>query len=199
MDFSDGLSSWRQAVRHRAKVKMARVCIRWSGVLSRHGLLKGNRWTINSLVVATPPGAGASSFLEVREMILIQHGPNEAWRLLRERISFQQRQHFGLPLQEPHAKIDEPGIAADVAEGGKPHLPIQARLVRSNKIRRTLNVSRLVLELISLPALAVVAAFHNDFGSSHGHDGKQSITIDAAKGSPPPIQGNREGIPVWTK
>ena len=61
-------------------------------------------------------------------MIVIKQSPHIAWRVSGKRVLPQQRQHLGLPLQQPGHEVKEPGILPDRAERSKPHLPIEPRL-----------------------------------------------------------------------
>ena len=71
---------------------------------------------------------------------------------------FVQRQHFRRALQQAHAEVDEPGIGARVAERGKPHLPIESRLMRRDERRSAIERAGFRTKRIFLPLDAIVAA-----------------------------------------
>src|SRR5579872_246380 len=77
----------------------------------------------------------------------------------------------------PH-QTDKPGILLVIAERGKPHLPIQAWLVRSNPGRTALHVSGLITERVLAPLGAVVRSLNNDFRTACGHTGEQAVGVD---------------------
>src|SRR5260370_31945291 len=97
-------------------------------------------------------------------MIVVYHGANVTRRGVGKWVSFEQRQDFRRTLEQTDAEIDEPWVAPVIAEGGKPHLPIQSRLVWRDKFRAPFHITGLVLEFVFKPGDAVVAAFDNNLG-----------------------------------
>src|SRR5262245_17545438 len=139
-------------------------------------------WTIKPLRFSPPPVACFAMRFAVGEVVIIDNGSDVARRFAGKWIALKQTQDFGRTLQQAHTEIDEPPIALIVTERGKPHLPIETRLVRRDKPRTALEVAWLVFEFVRHPGLPVVAAFDDDFGALCGHHGEQAVAVHAAKG-----------------
>src|SRR5690606_2880812 len=60
---------------------------------------------------------------------------------------------------------------------GEPHLPVQTRLMGSNKTGRLPEVARFPFELIRFPGFAIQTSLQNDFRTGDGHDGKKPVGI----------------------
>ena len=63
------------------------------------------------------------------------------------------------------------------AERGKPHLPVESRLMRRIESRGLRHIARFPPEQIRFPVGAVDAAFNNDFWSRFGHFAKQPVVV----------------------
>ena len=87
------------------------------------------------------------------------------------------RRIFQQPLQEPR----KPGILGRRSQRGKPHLPVEARLVRKIPRRSPHDVARFVFERIFAPVNAIVRAFDDDFRPRGSHHREQAIRIDDAQ------------------
>src|SRR6266850_7556626 len=112
-------------------------------------------------------------------MIPEQFAPNELRRRSPERVVREQPENRLLTLEQPPSEAPEPRLLIELAERRKPHLPIETRLIRRHPGRAPPEVAGLVLELVWQPRGAIVRALDNDFGSGGGHDGKQTVAIDA--------------------
>src|SRR5437773_10689855 len=66
-------------------------------------------------------------------------------------------------------------------EGGEPHLPVKARLMRRHPRWRSIQVSRLPFEFVSLPVDPVGTAFKDDLRSRLGHNAKQAVAVHYSK------------------
>src|SRR4029079_18179360 len=95
--------------------------------------LRGNDRQIESFFLSLPPIASLILLAKVCEMILIDARPQIFRGRFRKRISAQQLKHLRTSLEKAFAEFQKPRIAPVRAKRGKPHLPIQPRLMRLHK------------------------------------------------------------------
>jgi tetratricopeptide (TPR) repeat protein len=129
-----------------------------------------NRRNILSDQFTTPRIAGLAFLISISEVVPVEGGAQISWRRFREWIVEHETFHFRRAFQQSPHELKNPTIAAVVAEGGKPHLPVQAGLMWGNPEWPAIHLPRLVLELIRQPGFSVVRAFDADFGTSGRHD-----------------------------
>ena len=142
---------------------------------------KGDSGKIIAFWLAPPPCAGFSTGSEIGEMIIVNDGANVTRRGIGKRVAFEQRQDFRRTLQKADAEIDEPWVAPVIAEGGKPHLPIQSRLMWGDEFRPSFEIAGLVFEFVFEPCDAVVAALDHNLGARRGHDSEETVAAEGAK------------------
>ena len=124
-------------------------------------------------------------------MIFVQRSADITRGFVRERIFFQQVQHFGRTLEQARQEIGKPPAGRTAVQGAQrlePHLPVEPRLVRRDKRRAAFQIARLPLEYIGQPVDTVVASLHDDFRARRRHDGEQPVGTDAAQWRDPPQQ-----------
>ena len=145
-----------------AIVASAATCLLMLGATS---LLRSKRdgGKIIAFAFAPPPRASLSPSCEIGEMVIINDGANVTGRCIGERVVLEQAQYIWRTLQKAEAEIDEPGVVAVIAERGEPHLPVQARLVRSDEFWPPFEVAGLVFEFVFDPCDAVIAALDDNF------------------------------------
>src|SRR4029077_6832094 len=122
-----------------------------------------------------PPEAFRATRRGVREAIAIEHGPDFARGAALKRIAFEQREHGRRSFEQTLTELLEPGLIVVAAERGKPHLPVEARLMRRNPWRTAMQVAGLVLELVGLPLDAVVGSLDDDLRPRDGHHREQAV------------------------
>ena len=114
------------------------------------------------MFLALPPGAGLGFFKGVRKVVFEKACPDVPRRGVRKGICFHQAKNRGRTLKQPGQKIHEPWFSFDVIQSGKPHLPIQPRLMRKIPQRRTPYVARFVFKRVFVPVKAIIRALDND-------------------------------------
>ena len=93
-------------------------------------ILECERRTIKSETLPFPPAALAIA--EASEMVVVEHCADIAGRMAVERVVTQKAQDIWRAFHQPHEETDEPRIALHITQSREPHLPVQARLVRSD-------------------------------------------------------------------
>src|SRR5262249_59811435 len=104
---------------------------------------KGEDGSVEALRLAAPTLPAALALGGGREVIEVADHADEAWRMVRERILLEQRQHRRGAVQEAVAEVDRPRRVAPVAERSKPHLPIDPGHVRRHELRPSRRVAGL--------------------------------------------------------
>ncbi len=95
----------------------------------RNGCLQRGRRQIISQLFPLPPVARLPVVLAKGVMVVKEERPDITRGIPWKWIFRQQAQHIRGAFQEPLDKMQEPGICLVAAEGCKPDLPIQTRLV----------------------------------------------------------------------
>src|SRR5262245_62028301 len=96
-------------------------------------------------------------------------------RRARERIRSHERKHGGRGLQQPPTERKKPGLRARVVQRGKPHLPIESRLVRGNEGRPPIQPPRFVSKFVGRPGVSVLTALDQYLRAARGHYREQSV------------------------
>src|SRR5450759_3767127 len=99
----------------------------------------------------------------------------------RERIAREKAPHRRLAFQEAPKKGREPWALLRASERREPHLPVEARLVGSDPVRRSGRGTRLPSELVLLPRRTVVAALDDDLRSRGRHHCEKAVAVDRAE------------------
>src|SRR5579872_3567531 len=73
--------------------------------------------------------------------------------------------------------MQEPWVFVVSSQRRKPHLPIEARLIRSHPPWTPHHIACLVFEFIFLPLHAIIRGFEHDLRTRSGHVGKKSIAV----------------------
>ena len=127
----------------------------------------------------------------MREVILVQHCSDVAGRFLRKRISVKQREDIWRTFKEADEEIEEPFVLPIGTERGKPHLPIEPRLMRRDETWAIVNIAGLPAEGIGPPDLSFVAAFDDDLIPFRGHHAKKPVGIETAERPEKALEGER--------
>src|SRR5205823_5748743 len=156
-------------------------------------LAQGEGGRILTQPLTCPPGAVASPGFRVREPIAIQHRAYVSRPAPLERIAFEKPQDLAIGFEQPDTQILKPRVIIESAQRGKPHLPVEPGLMRSDPWRPAVDVASLVLEFVLDPRSAILRSFENDFRPGRRHDGKEAIRIHAAKRRNQVREGTGEG------
>ena len=135
-------------------------------------------------------------FLGSRETIAIKGRANVARRSLRKRISFEQRNDFQFAVQQANDCLNKPRILSIRPERGKPHLPIEPRLMRRAPARRAHYVARLPFKFVRLPIKSVSARFDHNLAPIFGHHAKKTVTVYNSKRLRSSVSGSEQARPL---
>src|ERR1019366_4209529 len=89
-------------------------------------VLQAKSRQVNSFFLPAPPIAGLAARRNVREAILINLRADVTRRRAGERIAFEQGQHWGRAIQQPHANIAQPGVLPVIAERREQAVAVEA-------------------------------------------------------------------------
>lgn len=64
------------------------------------------------------------------KVVVVELGPDELWRFVGEWIVLDQLQDLSLSSHQSVDQVNKPGVVLVAAQSRKPHLPVQARLMR---------------------------------------------------------------------
>src|SRR4051812_12221106 len=140
-------------------------------------------WQVFAKLLTFPPRAGVAKLIHSCKSITIKHRANVPWRAVGERIVCEQAIHFMRALEQTVNQCDEPRIFARRSQSGKPHLPVESRLVRCTPTGRAFYVARFPFEFVKQPINGIRAAFEDDFAAVLRHLPKQAIAVDNAERS----------------
>src|SRR5215475_15554207 len=96
-------------------------------------------------------------------------------------------------LEQSVDQSDKPRIFARRSQSGKPHLPIESRLVRRAPTWHAFHIAWLPLEFIRQPVNPISASFEDDFAAILCHHAKQTVTVHNAKCLEPFVKIRQRG------
>src|SRR5947207_4498139 len=82
-----------------------------------------------------------------------------------------------------------------VAQGRKPHLPVQPRLMGFDELGTPFKVTRFIFKFIFKPGHLVIASLDNDLRPGSGHHGEETIAVKGSKWSQPIVNRSYSGRP----
>lgn len=156
----------------------------------------GDRAKPGALKLTLPDGAGAFAFGWSGEAVIVEQGAHVVRRLL-ERRRIQQMKHGWLAQKEAVHEAADPGAFVIGAEGGKPHLPIEARLMRSDEGQVAMELAGLIGERVLAPMGEVFGAFEDDLRARGGHNSKEAVTVDDLERGQESERRSRRGREGW--
>ena len=145
-------------------------------------ILKREDWAISTFWLAPPEQMEMEPLAHLAQAILVEQRSDVSWRGVWKRIRLQESEDFRRAFQQFFLKPQKPLILSARSKCGKPHLPIEARLMRSHPPRGAIDRTGLPLEFVRLPSLTIVTSVNQDLRSGGGHDGEQAVGVDASKG-----------------
>src|SRR4029077_8464891 len=140
-------------------------------------LFQRERWQVFAKLLTFPPRAGLAKLVNRCKSIAIKHRANVTRRVVREWVVCEQAVDFMRALKQPVDQRGEPRIFARRSQSGKPHLPVESRLVRCAPTRRAFHVAGFPFEFVRQPVNPISAAFEHDFAAVFGPRSKQSVAI----------------------
>src|SRR6185437_11147091 len=116
-----------------------------------------------------PPRARVAKLILRCKSIAIKHRANVTRRFVWEWIVCEQAIHFMRALEQSVDQSDKPRVLARRSQSGKPHLPVESRLVRRTPTGRAFYVARLPFKFVGQPVNPIRATFKNDFAAVFRH------------------------------
>src|SRR6266446_4351448 len=144
-------------------------------------LLQRKRLQIFAKLLTFPPCAGLAKLVHRCKAIAIKHRANVTRRFMREWVVCEQAVHFMRALKQSEDERDEPRIFARRSQSGKPHLPVESRLVRRTPTRQAFHVAGFPFEFVRQPVNPISAAFKHDFAAVLRHLAKKAVTVHDPK------------------
>src|SRR5947207_6072363 len=144
-------------------------------------LFQRKRWQVFANLLTFPPCAGLAKLVHRCKAIAIKHRANVTRRFMREWVVCEQAVHFMRALKQSEDERDEPRIFARRSQSGKPHLPVESRLVRRTPTRQAFHVAGFPFEFVRQPVNPISAAFKHDFAAVLRHFSKKAIAVHVAK------------------
>src|SRR5438552_19088168 len=95
--------------------------------------------------------------LQIGHLIVVKERAKVARRMLGKWIVRNQSEDVGRAFEEPRQEAVEPRRRH--TERGKPHLPVEPRLMGRDEARPMIERARLVTKLVSVPGARVIRAF----------------------------------------
>src|SRR5262249_731152 len=106
----------------------------------------------------------------IRKVIIVCNSTDQTRRLSWKWIHSQERRNFRLPPKQSNDQLRKPRIFLWRRKGGKPHLPVEPRLIRRNPGQRPCEIARFLFEFIRLRLVTVIVASDDDFLARRRHD-----------------------------
>src|SRR4029077_6390523 len=144
-------------------------------------LFQRKRWQVFAKLFTFPPRARLAKLINRCKSIAIKHRANVTRRFVREWVVCEQAVHFMRALKQSEDQCDEPRIFARRPQSGKPHLPIESRLMWRAPTRRAFHVAGFPFEFVRQPVNPISAAFEHDFAAVFRHHAEKAVTVHNAK------------------
>src|SRR5579884_1393520 len=135
--------------------------------------LEAQRRRVRTQQLPPPPRTRGAALGARRERVAVVEGADAPRAPVAERGAGEQPQRRRVGFEEPAHERQQPSAGVRVREGGEPHEPVEAQVVRRDLRRPPPRVAGLALELVLVPARlrsrrAIRSAFEHDLVAHAG-------------------------------
>src|SRR5579884_4206150 len=145
--------------------------------------LEAQRRRVRTQQLPPPPRTRGAVLGARRERVAVVEGEDAPRAPVAERGAGEQPQRRRVGFEEPAHERQQPSAGVRVREGGEPHEPVEAQVVRRDLRRPPPRVAGLALELVLVPARlrsrrAIRSAFEHDLVAHAGDAAEGAVRVD---------------------